>query len=49
MFDFEDGSTAERKVPEPKVYSSHTIYAVLGFLCEYISLVCHSRQKKIGE
>lgn len=36
MFDFEDGSTSERKVPEPKVYSSHTIYAVLGFLCEYI-------------
>lgn len=36
MFDFENGSTSERKVPAPKVFSSHVIYAILGFLSEYI-------------
>lgn len=36
MLGFEGSSNFERQVTEPQVPSSHTIYAVLGFLEEYI-------------
>lgn len=36
MLKFEDSSSFKRQPPEPQVPSSHTIYAVLGFLEEYI-------------
>jgi hypothetical protein len=36
MLEFEGVSDFEKKVSEPQVPSSHTIYAVLGFLEEYI-------------
>ncbi|MCU0534362.1 MAG: hypothetical protein MUD14_10765 [Hydrococcus sp. Prado102] len=36
MLKFEDNCYPEKKLSEPQVPSSHTIYAVLGFLNEYI-------------
>ena len=36
MLGLEGSSNFQRQVLEPKVPASHTIYAVLGFLEEYI-------------